>query len=84
MMENAPHPNAAKVFLNWIVMREAQEAWHKAEQTASIRTDLDNSWAPSYLVPKPGLNYFDGYEWNYVIEAFGETVPRMRTILGRS
>jgi iron(III) transport system substrate-binding protein len=84
MMENAPHPNAAKVFLNWIVMREAQEAWHKAEQTASIRTDLDNSWAPSYLVPKPGLNYFDGYEWNYVIEAFGETVPKMRAILGRN
>jgi iron(III) transport system substrate-binding protein len=84
LFENAPHPNAAKLFLNWIVMREAQEAWHKAEQTASIRTDLDNSWAPPYLVPKPGLNYFDGYEWNYVNEAFGETVPKMRAILGRS
>jgi ABC-type Fe3+ transport system substrate-binding protein len=81
MLKNAPNPNAAKLFANWIVMREGQEAWGRLDQVPSIRTDLDNSWAPSYTVPKPGVNYFDSYDWNYVNTAFAESIPKIRQMM---
>ena len=76
----ALHPNAARLFTNWILTRDGQETWCRAEQAPSVRTDLDNSWAPSYTVPQAGLNYFDSYEWDFVTTAFAESVPKIRQL----
>ena len=65
LFKNPPHPNAAHLFLNWVLMKDGQTAWNSAWKTASVRTDVDNSWAPPYIVPKPGLKYFDAYDWDY-------------------
>jgi ABC-type Fe3+ transport system substrate-binding protein len=65
MFKNPPHPNAAKLFLNWILMKDGQTAWNSAWRTASVRTDVSNSWVPDFIVPKPGVNYFDAYSWDY-------------------
>jgi hypothetical protein len=62
-------------------MREGQEVWHRAELTPSMRTDLDDSWAPSYTIPKPGVNYFDAYDWDYIVSAFEAGLARMRQII---
>ena len=35
LMNRAPHPNAARVFINWLLTREAQAAWAKELQTNS-------------------------------------------------
>jgi hypothetical protein len=37
-----PHPNAAKVFINWLLTREGQVAWVKdnEDQTCSARRDM--------------------------------------------
>lgn len=40
LMNKAPHPNAAKVFLNWFLTREGQLAWNKARNSNSRRTDV--------------------------------------------
>lgn len=40
MINKAPHPNAAKVFLNWFLTREGQFAWNKARNSNSRRTDV--------------------------------------------
>jgi iron(III) transport system substrate-binding protein len=42
LMKNAPHPNAAKVFINWFLSREGQIAMQKAlpQQTNSMRIDI--------------------------------------------
>lgn len=40
LMNRAPHPNAAKVFLNWLLGREAQEIWAKLGTTNSRRLDV--------------------------------------------
>ena len=37
---NAPHPNAAKIFINWILTREAQTQFAIAQDTASRRLDV--------------------------------------------
>jgi len=81
LIDNPPHPHAAQLFVNWMAMREGQETWCRAEQAPAVRTDLDNSWAPPYTVPKPGLNYMDGYDWDYVNNAFPESIPKMRQMM---
>ena len=35
LLNRAPHPNAAKVFINWLLTKEAQAAWAKELQTNS-------------------------------------------------
>jgi ABC-type Fe3+ transport system substrate-binding protein len=83
LMKNAPHPNAAKLFMNWILMREGQTAWHAGEKTVSIRSDLENPWAPAYTVPPPGVPYFDTYDWNFSVRERQEGVQQMKALLGR-
>lgn len=81
LLETAPNPSAARLFVNWIAMREGQETWHRADQTPSIRTDVDSSWAPSYSIPKPGVTYFDTYDWTYVETAFADSIPKIRQVM---
>jgi ABC-type Fe3+ transport system substrate-binding protein len=81
LIDQAPHPNAAKLFVNWMAMREGQETWGRADQIPVVRTDLDNSWAPAYTVPRSDLQYMDGYDWNYVNTAFPESIPKIRQIM---
>jgi iron(III) transport system substrate-binding protein len=35
LVNRAPHPNGAKVFINWLLTRDAQEAWARELQTNS-------------------------------------------------
>lgn len=84
LLNRAPHPHAARLFLNWIAMREGQEAWNRSQRTPGTRTDLDNAWAPPYVVPQPGVHYFDSYEWDYQVSGrTPETIEQMRALTGR-
>ena len=40
--EGSPHPNAAKVFLNWLMSPEGQTAYGKPASAASARKDVPN------------------------------------------
>jgi ABC-type Fe3+ transport system substrate-binding protein len=53
LLKNAPHPNAAKLFVNWLITKEGQELYNRAIDGASVRADLDDSWVPDYSVPRP-------------------------------
>jgi iron(III) transport system substrate-binding protein len=40
LMQNPPNPNAAKLFVNWMLSRDAQAAWSKSATVNSRRTDV--------------------------------------------
>jgi iron(III) transport system substrate-binding protein len=61
LVNKAPHPNAAKVFLNWLLAKEGQTAWSKAMGYVSRRLDVPTDHLPPYWVPKPGVKYWPGY-----------------------
>ncbi len=82
LFKNPPHPNAAKLFLNWILMKDGQIAWNSTQKTVSIRKDVDNSWADPQIVPKPGVNYFDVYSWEYVTAGWSKANGGVKAILG--
>ena len=44
LIKNMPHPNATKVFINWILTREGQEITTKAMGQATRRLDVDTKW----------------------------------------
>lgn len=52
-VKDSPHPNAAKVFLNWILGAEGQTVFSKAASLASVRTDVKDFRHPAAaVVPK--------------------------------
>jgi iron(III) transport system substrate-binding protein len=82
-IKDPPHPNAAKLFLNWILMKDGQIAWNKSQATVSVRTDVDNSWLTEDIVPKPGLDYFDTYDWDYTLHGYPKANAAIKQILGQ-
>jgi iron(III) transport system substrate-binding protein len=48
LIKNAPHPNAAKVFLNWLLSKEGQTAFTKALGQPSRRFDVDTQWTKEF------------------------------------
>jgi ABC-type Fe3+ transport system substrate-binding protein len=58
VMNRAPHPNATKLFVNWVLSREGQSAWQKYTEVNSLRMDIPKGDLPPDDVPQKGVNYF--------------------------
>ncbi|MEO6164820.1 MAG: extracellular solute-binding protein [Candidatus Binatia bacterium] len=48
LLKNAPHPNAAKVFLNWLLSKDGQTALTKALGQPTRRFDVDTKWTREF------------------------------------
>jgi len=63
VLKNAPHPNAAKVFLNWFLSREGQlelqRVLAKVQPAESRRNDISKDDVPSDVRRKSGEKYMD-------------------------
>ena len=69
LMNQAPHPNAAKVFLNWFLSREGQSDFQKtsakyidAGAEGSLRIDISKDEIPPRNRLNPGVKYVP--QWN--------------------
>ena len=60
LLNHAPHPNAAAVFLNWVLGKEGQIAWSKAMDHVSRRLDVPTDHLPPYIVPPKDAKFFSG------------------------
>jgi iron(III) transport system substrate-binding protein len=54
IFNKAPHPNAAKVYINWLLSKEGQSGFAKASGYVSARLDAATDHAPAWRVPVPG------------------------------
>ena len=65
LLQNAPHPNAAKVFVNWLLSREGQMQVQKGRKgrprtgSNSLRIDVPKNDLPEEIQRKEGTDYFD-------------------------
>jgi iron(III) transport system substrate-binding protein len=50
LVNRAPHPSAAKVFINWLLTRDAQVVWAKEIETNTRRVGIEPG-NPNYAVP---------------------------------
>ena len=60
LINKAPHPNAATVFLNWVLTKEGQTYWSKALDHVSKRVDVATDHIPPYVIPPPDAKFFSG------------------------
>ncbi len=52
MFNRAPHPNAAKVYINWLLSKEGQTDYARLNGNISARLDVPTDHAP-WRVPMP-------------------------------
>src|SRR5437868_162635 len=50
LLNKAPHPNAARVYLNWLLTKDGQTEWVKGTNFSSRRLDV---------APPPGATPYD-------------------------
>lgn len=58
LVNRAPHPNAAKVFINWLLSREGQEVWSRATLNPSVRLDVSSEHVEPEKRREPGVKYY--------------------------
>jgi iron(III) transport system substrate-binding protein len=83
LMDKAPHPNAAQVFVNWAASREGAQVIQEGNRQLSTRNDVDISSFPETDMPKAGVNYLDTYDWDYVLDKRVKAQADLREVLGR-
>jgi len=58
LMNRAPHPNAAKVFINWLLSRDGQITYQKTSgDVDSLRTDIPKEGVPPHIRRTAGVKY---------------------------
>jgi ABC-type Fe3+ transport system substrate-binding protein len=55
--KNAPHPNAARVYINWMLSREGQLNWQQLTKDNSLRVDIPKDAVPKESIPVEGKKY---------------------------
>lgn len=69
IFKQAPHPNAAKVFLNWLLSKEGQSIYHRPGGNGSRRKDVANEWLLPARRPQPGIPYLrEGEDYYTVVQ----------------
>ena len=76
LMNRAPHPHAAAVFINWLLTKEGQLVWSKAVNAVSRRVDVPTDHLPKYAIPNSKTKY-----WDSDSEAASVTIPEEAKIL---
>ena len=84
MLNHAPHPNAAKLFVNWIASKEGLELYSRARSEAPTRTDIDAAkYLPADVIPSADGKYFDTYDWDFTVNTREKVRVYMKGLLGR-
>lgn len=62
LINRAPHPNAAKVYINWLLSKEGQADYSKASGYPSRRLDVPRDQFDPGSLPREGVPYIVGYD----------------------
>jgi iron(III) transport system substrate-binding protein len=54
LFNKAPHPNAAKIYINWLLSKEGQTVFARASGYVSARADVPSDHTEPWRMPQPG------------------------------
>lgn len=65
ILKNAPHPNATKVFVNWLLGPDGQEIFSRGMGVGTRRLDVDTRWLKDFgvIAAKDGLTLEQYYKF---------------------
>ncbi|HXG49786.1 MAG TPA: extracellular solute-binding protein [candidate division Zixibacteria bacterium] len=77
ILRNHPHPNATRVFVNWLLGRDGQEIFSRAMGVGTRRLDVDTRWTREFgvIAAKDGLTLEQYYKFENQSE---EKIHRIR------
>lgn len=79
VLNNAPHPNAAKLFANWIAMKDGMEVYSKYFSRLPARSDIRAEWVTEAgEIPQPGVKYMDAEDREFVQSEQQEILKALR------
>lgn len=76
-----PNPNAAQVYMNWLLSRQGQQAMMDTNSILSTRTDVDLSRLPAYFRRVEGVKYTSANDPTMTSD---EQVKAMRDTVARA
>jgi iron(III) transport system substrate-binding protein len=82
--DKAPNPNAARVFINWMAGKESLEIYSRSYGSATLRTDVDESFLDPKVVPKKGVTYPDDTDLEWVQKGRPEAGDKVKELLKKS
>ena len=82
IVRNAPHPNALRVYVDYLLSLEGQLEWSKAAGFASLRGDVPKDHVQDILVPKENMAYRDISMRRYV-DLREEIIQFIKSVLSR-
>ena len=69
-VNKAPHPNGARVFINWMLSKDGQTVLSKANGVASRRVDVPTDHLEPWQIPDLKANYYTGESEESQVEEF--------------
>jgi iron(III) transport system substrate-binding protein len=82
LMDKAPNPNAARLFVNWIASKEGLEIFSRARGEAPTRTDINaEAYLPKEIIPDPKVSYYDIHDWGEGVEIRKKVMGIMQRML---
>ncbi len=67
LMNGAPHPNAARVFLNWLLTKETQTLYSKQMGVQSAREDVPTEHLTPLVIRRAGVPYFATWREDFLL-----------------
>lgn len=81
LINEAPHPNAARVFVNWVLTKEAQIAHAKETLQQSYRDDIPVDYLPPIRRRDPNMKYFPLVTEEY-LQNYNDNLKKAQEIFG--
>jgi len=81
LLKNAPHPNAARVYINWLLSKEGQTEFTRVSGYVSNRLDVRTDHTDAWRVPKPGAVKTYGFRAGKLFDT--EIQPLLQEVFGR-
>lgn len=82
-MDRAPHPAAARVYLNWFLSKEGQTAYSRASGQVSRRLDVPVDHLLPEQVPQPEIDYLLDYKEETVVTKRPPAIKLAQELWGR-
>lgn len=65
LINKGPNPHAARLFINWLLSKEGQTIFARAQGAQSTRIDVTTEFLDPEQLRVPGMKYYDGNSEEY-------------------
>lgn len=82
LLNKAPHPNAARLFINWLLSKKGQTIISRDVGYQSARVDVPTDFLPSFILRNPSVKYLDTISEEYQLRKMPEGTKMAKELFG--